>query len=276
MLADPAKRDELLKKLEQWLNDQLAGLGCDASKFLLEAMQSKKPIAAQLGELKAALDQQTAEVAAQVAVAAATTKGLGALASLASKGGKLGGLAEDIGSVLNKAGKDTKVPERKPTPPAHKPGTPEGGAPKGASPTTAEKPAGGAKGPAAAVACKTGCNVGGMPVNTAYGCKVLFGSEDLDFDLPAPLPLPWQRTYASDFAQIGWLGQGWSTPLSLQIQRVADGLVLVDEQGRRIPLPGGLPLPRGLADVPGDDDARHAQFARDARAERRWQRPTSH
>ena len=66
---------------------------------------------------------------------------------------------------------------------------------------------------------------------------MLFGPEDLDFDLPAPLPLPWQRTYASDFAQVGWLGQGWSTPLSLQIQRVADGLVLVDEQGRRIPLP---------------------------------------
>ena len=122
-LSDPAKRDELLKKLEQWLNDQLADLGCDAAQFLLEAMQSKKPIAAQLGELKAALDQQAAEIAAQVAVAAATTKGLGAIASLASKGGRLGGLRESIDSVLNRAGNDAKVSERQPTPPTHTPKT---------------------------------------------------------------------------------------------------------------------------------------------------------
>ena len=174
MLADPAKRDELLNKLEQWLNDQLAGLGCDASKFLLEALQSKKPIAAQLGELKAALDQQAAEIAAQVVVAAATTKGLGALASLASKGGKLDGLRQSIDSVLNKAGNDAKVSERQPTPPTHAPKTSEGDKPKAAlNNSTPEETAGGAKGPAQVIACRFGCNTPAKPVNTAYGCKVL-------------------------------------------------------------------------------------------------------
>ncbi|MDH5858728.1 DUF6531 domain-containing protein, partial [Lampropedia aestuarii] len=77
----------------------------------------------------------------------------------------------------------------------------------------------------------------GRPINTAYGCKVLSGPQELDFDLPAPLPLPWQRTYVSKNPSIGWLGQGWSTPFALQLQRTKDGLLLIDEQGRRIPLP---------------------------------------
>ena len=142
-------------------------------------------------------------------MAAATTKGLGALASLASKGGKLDGLRQSIDSVLNKAGNDAKVSERQPTPPTHAPKTSEGDKPKAAlNNSTPEETAGGAKGPAQVIACRFGCNTPAKPVNTAYGCKVLFGPEDFDFDLPAPLPLPWQRTYASDFAQVGWLGQG--------------------------------------------------------------------
>ncbi|MCL1960666.1 MAG: DUF6531 domain-containing protein, partial [Desulfovibrionaceae bacterium] len=97
--------------------------------------------------------------------------------------------------------------------------------------------AGGARGKGKPEGCKFSCNTPAQPVNAAYGCKVLFGEEELDFDLPALLPLPWQRTYASDFAHTGWLGQGWSTPFSLQIQRQGHGRALIDEQGRRIELP---------------------------------------
>ncbi|WP_151639438.1 DUF6861 domain-containing protein, partial [Noviherbaspirillum aerium] len=64
------------------------------------------------------------------------------------------------------------------------------------------------------LACKS-CVEVGKPVNPLFGCKLLEGDTELDFDLPAPLPLPWQRTYCSDNPHAGWLGQGWSLPISL-------------------------------------------------------------
>ncbi len=84
--------------------------------------------------------------------------------------------------------------------------------------------------------CKTKLGVG-KPVNPVLGIKFLSGEEDLDFDFPAPLPLPWQRSYFSDQLGNGWLGQGWSLPLSVHLRRRHDGLVLVDEQGREVELP---------------------------------------
>ncbi|MDK2127094.1 DUF6531 domain-containing protein, partial [Parachitinimonas caeni] len=49
----------------------------------------------------------------------------------------------------------------------------------------------------------------GKPVNPLLGCKILAGAEELDFALPGPMPLVWQRTYSSYNGRIGLLGQGW-------------------------------------------------------------------
>lgn len=77
----------------------------------------------------------------------------------------------------------------------------------------------------------------GAPVNPVLGIKFLIGEEELDFELPAPLPLAWQRTYFSDQIGNGWLGQGWSLPLSAFLRRRADGLILTDATGREIEQP---------------------------------------
>jgi RHS repeat-associated protein len=85
-------------------------------------------------------------------------------------------------------------------------------------------------------ACKAKVCVG-MPINPVLGIKFLNGPDERDFDLPAPLPLPWQRSYFSDQQGNGWLGQGWSLPLSSRLQRRSAGLVAVDEQGFELELP---------------------------------------
>jgi RHS repeat-associated protein len=95
---------------------------------------------------------------------------------------------------------------------------------------------GGVKGKKKGPKCKNNKCVG-RPVNPLLGIKFLSGAEDIDFELPAPLALPWQRSYFSDQAGNGWLGQGWSLPLSTRLQRRSGGLLLIDEQGREIELP---------------------------------------
>lgn len=75
------------------------------------------------------------------------------------------------------------------------------------------------------------------PVNPVLGIKFLADEEDLDFDLPSPLPLPWQRSYFSDQIGNGWLGQGWSLPICVRLIRRHNDLVFIDEQGREIELP---------------------------------------
>ncbi len=77
----------------------------------------------------------------------------------------------------------------------------------------------------------------GKPVNPVLGIKFLADEEDLDFDLPSPLPLPWQRSYFSDQIGNGWLGQGWSLPICARLIRRHNNLVFIDEQGREIELP---------------------------------------
>lgn len=85
-------------------------------------------------------------------------------------------------------------------------------------------------------ACKDSKGVG-HPVNPVTGVKFLSGDEDLDFSLPARLPLHWQRSYFSDQMGNGWLGQGWSLPFSLHLERVGDAVWLVDHQGHETRLP---------------------------------------
>jgi YD repeat-containing protein len=64
------------------------------------------------------------------------------------------------------------------------------------------------------------------PVNPISGNKILAGDSELDFVLPAALPLVWQRIYSSGQRRSGLLGQGWSTPLSSALQ-ISEGQVLI-------------------------------------------------
>jgi RHS repeat-associated protein len=88
--------------------------------------------------------------------------------------------------------------------------------------------------------CKASPAVG-SPVNPVLGVKVLSG--EVDFSLAAPLPFVFVRSYASDDARVGPLGQGWSIPgAGMHLEAGEAATVLVDPQGRRItfdPLPPG-------------------------------------
>ncbi|NHZ38372.1 RHS repeat protein [Massilia sp. CCM 8692] len=76
--------------------------------------------------------------------------------------------------------------------------------------------------------------VRGYPVNPISGCKLLACEIDLDFALPAALPLRWQRIYSSGQRKTGLLGQGWSTPLSDTLH-ISDGqLIILDPFQRDI------------------------------------------
>ncbi len=77
----------------------------------------------------------------------------------------------------------------------------------------------------------------GAPVNPVLGIKFLIGEEERDFELPAALPLVWQRSYYSDQIGNGWLGQGWTVPLATFLRRRGDALILVDNSGREVELP---------------------------------------
>lgn len=72
------------------------------------------------------------------------------------------------------------------------------------------------------IPCKLTAAVG-MPVNAILGIKILSGDTETDFVLDSPVPLVWQRSYYSDQQGNGWLGQGWSLPFSLTLQRTDDG-----------------------------------------------------
>ncbi|WP_442854077.1 DUF6531 domain-containing protein, partial [Acidovorax sp. Leaf76] len=72
------------------------------------------------------------------------------------------------------------------------------------------------------IACSTcpGGKAIGSPVNPTLGAKVLVGAEDLDFALPGPMPLVWQRQYSSYVnaehgGDCGLLGYGWKLPHEL-------------------------------------------------------------
>ena len=79
----------------------------------------------------------------------------------------------------------------------------------------------------------------GSPVNPALGAKVLVGPQDLDFSLPGPLPIIWQRRYSSYInlehgARCGLLGYGWTLPLEIHAELDESACRLFDTGGRSI------------------------------------------
>ncbi|WP_239428315.1 DUF6531 domain-containing protein, partial [Snodgrassella communis] len=80
----------------------------------------------------------------------------------------------------------------------------------------------------------------GFPVHLPTGAKLLFDAEELDFTIPAHLPIKWQRFYSSvDTRTHNMFGAGWSVPyeVEMEINPQPDGscsAVYIDEQGRRI------------------------------------------
>ena len=83
--------------------------------------------------------------------------------------------------------------------------------------------------------CKKAKNkTAGHPVNAIHGCKVLGGEEDLDFVIQAPMPLVWQRHYASDNAQVGLFGQGWRTLHDCFVRRETDRMAFYEPNGRTL------------------------------------------
>ncbi|AVT21011.1 sugar-binding protein [Paracidovorax avenae] len=96
----------------------------------------------------------------------------------------------------------------------------------------------GSAGGVACSVCPGGMAVGN-PVNPALGAKVLTGADELDFALPGPLPLAWQRVYSSYVnaehgTACGLLGYGWKLPLELRLRLQSDRVVLFDASGRAI------------------------------------------
>lgn len=78
------------------------------------------------------------------------------------------------------------------------------------------------------------------PVHVPTGAKLLNGAEELDFSLPALIPLEWQRYYSSRSAyRDGLFGAGWSVAYEVfvEVQAHPDGgerLLFTDEQARVI------------------------------------------
>ena len=96
----------------------------------------------------------------------------------------------------------------------------------------------GSQGGIACSSCPGGKAIGN-PVNPTLGAKVLVGAEDLDFALPGPMPLVWQRQYSSYVnaehgGDCGLLGYGWKLPHELSIELKATQTLLRDAGGRVI------------------------------------------
>ncbi len=74
-------------------------------------------------------------------------------------------------------------------------------------------------------------------VNRAAGSLVLSSDAELDFVMDAPLPLAWQRSYTSNNPDTGWLGRGWTLPLSFRVEIESAAYVFIDAFGRRTRFP---------------------------------------
>ena len=82
------------------------------------------------------------------------------------------------------------------------------------------------------------CAAVGSPIDPVLGAKALSGPEDLDFVVPGPFALEWQRSYLSINRLEGWFGHGWRSPLEISIEATTDGAIdHLDKYGRRTHFP---------------------------------------
>lgn len=100
------------------------------------------------------------------------------------------------------------------------------------------------------------------PVHAPTGAKLLNGEEDLDFNLPGPIPLPWQRYYNSrDERRDGLFGPGWSVAYEVFVEFKRDAgterLLFTDEQARVIDM-GQIPKGDAVFSASEGLSVRHA------------------
>ena len=74
----------------------------------------------------------------------------------------------------------------------------------------------------------------GHPVDVASGSVFTIAH---DFDLPGTLGLSWRRHYSTTSATNSWLGQRWSNPFFVSLQRRDDRFELISEEGSAIAFP---------------------------------------
>jgi len=236
--------EDLKQIFKEWLREVFGELVCSLRDALAQMAADPRPMATQLGEVDGMAKAFVAETAGAILVDTFVTKGAMSAASkigrVAGKvGPKIGGLVEKIKRriAMRRGGHVPEHPSRKPDLPEPKK-TPHAAEPEKKPVNDALQGTANAEGNPKCLLCPTE----GAPVNTIYGCKILSGDDDLDFRIAGPLPLDWQRTYVSSNDHEGWLGQGWSVPLSFRLDIEENAVVFVDTQGRRTPFP---PLPVG-------------------------------
>ena len=80
------------------------------------------------------------------------------------------------------------------------------------------------------------CTVTGHPVDVVTG-KVF--TDHVDFTLPGPIPLVWERTYFTTSQHMGPLGYGWHHPydMSFEFDKAADAILIRLNDGREIYFP---------------------------------------
>jgi len=77
------------------------------------------------------------------------------------------------------------------------------------------------------------------PISVISGEKIL---EQIDFELPGPIPLRWQRIYRTSHSKDLGLGVGWSSLLLSRLDLRENEIIYCDAEGREIPfdrLPAG-------------------------------------
>ncbi|MDR1969136.1 MAG: DUF6531 domain-containing protein, partial [Burkholderiaceae bacterium] len=224
----------------QDLLDGLADLAGDALKQIICGYVNRAKNAAAAGGRAAA--KEVGKLAAELIAKAATaigTGGTGAVASAAGKVGAVGKALGGIGASLKKAVKE-RAKKRKEGGNKPKPSDKKEAEPSSPSkPPTDNSAEGKVKPGGPCKSCPTA--PGKKPVNPILGIKVLFDEDELDFQLPAPLPVAWQRFYSSDDPRVGLLGQGWVVPGTLQLEVRRQSTVLIDGQGRRIEFEAAAP-----------------------------------
>ena len=228
--------DDLLDGLTEMAGEMLGELICGYVQRAKDAaMAGGRAVSKEMGKL-------TAELIAKIAVSTVSGGVGGAAVGVAGKAGEIGAKLGGIGAALKKrvhdiAHRRKNKPKPGDKPAENKPHTPP---PDEKADNAAQK---NGQQPQDCKTCPT-ANAKGRrkkPVNPIQGIKLLFDEDELDFHLPAPLPVVWQRFYSSDDSRVGLFGQGWVVPGALELEVRRQLTVLVDGQGRRIEFEAAAP-----------------------------------